>query len=85
MFGGRRGDQPVAVALHDGLVVADEDEAAVEQTQGQVRLARSRRPVISTARPSVATVLAWTVSAERRDPAPVAAAWFIRGPPPASE
>jgi hypothetical protein len=38
-------------------------------------------PVMSTARPSAATVLAWIVSAERRGPLAVCI-WFIRGPPP---
>ncbi len=43
MFGGARGKQAVAVALDDRLVVADEREAAVEQAQRKVRLARARR------------------------------------------
>src|SRR5213078_3528041 len=39
-----RRKQPTTIALDDGLVVADEREAAVEQAQGEVRLAGPRRP-----------------------------------------
>ena len=40
----RRGDQPVAVAPDDRLVVADQREAAIEQAQRKVGFARARGP-----------------------------------------
>ena len=43
MVGGARRDQAVAVAFDDRLVVADQREAAVEQAQREVRLARAGR------------------------------------------
>src|SRR6185312_8043634 len=39
----RSREQPVAIALHDRAVVADQREAAVDEAQRQVRLARARR------------------------------------------
>ena len=42
-------------------------------------------PVISTARPSMATVLAWMVSAERRGPVVIAGSFAVRRRKPDGE
>ena len=54
-----RGQQRPPRASSSHAVVADQHRAAVDQRQRQARLAAARRPSISSARPPIATQVAW--------------------------